>query len=359
MECKNNLDNLKRDVSHIKILFGSIVFFILIIILKQLKTIFIPLFVSLLLYFLFNGLVKRLTHYKIPKLASLTFLLILIFVIFYFLGVLIFSSITSFIDKVPDYFKSFPDLLKSITEKLTVFSAKLNITQDSLDKIMTDLNWQDIINRITAVASATFGSFATFLGNLILVFLFLMFMLASQSTFTDKINKAFSPKKAGQIVFVLDSIETKVQHYLLIKTAVSLLTALVAGIIIYIGGFDFVFFCALIVFVLNFIPNLGSIVATIIPVLIGLMKYGFSLRVLLVLIGLMLTQFILGNIVEPSITGKNLDLSPIVILFSLIFWGYTWGIIGMILAVPITSSLKIIFEHIPSLNPVAKMISDK
>ena len=74
-------------------------------------------------------------------------------------------------------------------------------------------------------------------------------------------------------------------------------------------------------------------------------------------LGLILTQFIIGNIVEPKITGKNLNLSPIVILISLIFWGWTWGIVGMILAVPLTSALKIIFEHIDVLKPIANLIS--
>ncbi|MCP5108816.1 MAG: AI-2E family transporter, partial [bacterium] len=79
--------------------------------------------------------------------------------------------------------------------------------------------------------------------------------------------------------------------------------------------------------------------------------------VLLVFIGLILTQFIIGNVVEPRITGKSLNLSPIVILISLIFWGYMWGVVGMILAVPLTSAIKIFFENIPTLKPIADIIS--
>ena len=123
------------------------------------------------------------------------------------------------------------------------------------------------------------------------------------------------------------------------------------------GRLDFVIFSALLIFILNFIPNIGSFIATLFPILIGLINYGFSLRVLLVATGLVLTQFIIGNIIEPKITGKNLNLSPIVILISLIFWGWTWGIVGMILAVPLTSAVKIIFEHIEVLKPIANLIS--
>jgi predicted PurR-regulated permease PerM len=108
---------------------------------------------------------------------------------------------------------------------------------------------------------------------------------------------------------------------------------------------------------LNFIPNIGSVIATLFPLLIGFLQYGFSLRVLLVFAGLVVTQFIVGNIVEPRTTGRSLNLSPMVILISLIFWGYIWGVVGMMLAVPLTSALKIFCENIPLLKPIAGLIS--
>lgn len=174
---------------------------------------------------------------------------------------------------------------------------------------------------------------------------------------TGRITKAFEPPRADKIRYVIDSIEDQVQHYLLIKTFVSALTAVIAGVIIFSGRFDFVIFSALLIFVLNFIPNFGSIVATLFPILIGFLKFGFSLRVVLVAVGLMVTQFVIGNIIEPMITGKSLNLSPIVILIALIFWGYIWGIVGMMLAVPLMSAIKIFLENIPDLKPLADLIS--
>jgi predicted PurR-regulated permease PerM len=135
------------------------------------------------------------------------------------------------------------------------------------------------------------------------------------------------------------------------------MTGIISGIILYIGGFDFIIVSAFLIFTLNFIPNIGSVVATAFPIMIGLINYGFSVRVLLVAIALILTQMIIGNVVEPALTGKNLNLSPIIILISLILWGWIWGIIGMILAVPLTSAIKIMFEHLGPLKPVAELIS--
>ena len=91
--------------------------------------------------------------------------------------------------------------------------------------------------------------------------------------------------------------------------------------------------------------------------LITFLRYGFGLRLVLVTAGLMVMQFVMGNVIEPQIMGKRMDLSPIVILLSLIFWGWLWGVVGMFLAVPITSALKIIFDSIPALKPVAAAMS--
>lgn len=337
------------DLTQIKIFIGFIAAVIVVIIFKELKYIFIPLCVALLLYFFFNGVVKRLLKLKVPKFFVLFFLLVFIFIMFYFLGVLIYSGVSSFIDKFPAY----SDM---ITETVSNLFAQLN-----LNKYIENIDWTKSIDTsaVTKILSTTFGSFATFIGNLLLVLIFLMFMLAGRTALTGRITKAFDPDRADKIKYVINSIEDQVQHYLLIKTFVSFLTAAIGGIILVAGRFDFVIFSALLIFVLNFIPNFGSVIATLFPILIGILKFGFSLRVLLVAVGLMVTQFVIGNIVEPMMTGKSLKLSPIVILISLIFWGYVWGVVGMILAVPLTSAVKIFFENIPGLKPIAEIISSE
>ena len=213
------------------------------------------------------------------------------------------------------------------------------------------------LSSVTSIVSSTFGNIGSFFGNLIMVLLFLMFMLAGRRALTGRISKAFEEDKADQIKYIINSIENQVQHYLLIKTFVSFLTAFIGGVILIIGGIDFAIFSALLIFVLNFIPNFGSILATVFPITVGLLKYGLSIKVVLVAAFLILTQFIIGNIFEPKLTGKSLNLSPIVILISLIFWGYVWGIVGMMLAVPLTSAIKIIFQHIEGLKPIAEIIS--
>lgn len=344
--------NDNKDLYYIRIFTGVMVTVLTIIILKELRNIFIPLFMALLLYFFFNGVVKKLVKLKIPQFLVLAFLLIFIFILFYLLGVLIYSSASSFISKFPAY-------SGKLTEMITGLLDQLKIPLSDVNNYVENIDWTKSIDtsQITRFISSTFGDIGSFFGTLVLVLLFLMFMLAGRRSLLSRVNKAFNESRADKIKYIVNSIENQVQHYLLIKTFVSFLTGLIGGIILFSAGFDFVIFSALLIFILNFIPNFGSIAATLFPILIGFIEFGFSLKVVLVACGLMLTQFIIGNIVEPKITGKSLNLSPIVILISLIFWGYVWGIVGMMLAVPLTSSIKIIFQHVETLKPVAELIS--
>ena len=344
------MNSENQDLSRINLFLGFIVFVIIILILKELRTIFVPLFMALLLYFLFNGVVKRLTYLKIPKFLILVFLLLFIFIVFYFSGVLIYGGVSSFIQKFPAYSTKITTMISSLWEQLKIPVADVNQYFDRFD-------WGQPISALTSLLSRTFGNFAAFLGNLVLVIIFLMFMLAGRTALMLRVKRAFEEPHADRLIFIINSIENHVQHYLVIKIFVSLLTAIIGGLIIFAGGLDFAIFSAILIFVLNFIPNIGSFIATIFRGLIGLINYGPSIRVLLVGIGLIITQMIIGNVVEPKITGKNLNLSPIVILISLILWGWLWGITGMILAVPLTSAMKIIFEHIEILKPLASLIS--
>jgi predicted PurR-regulated permease PerM len=341
----------KSELYQIKIFLGFIATVIIVIILQQLKSIFVPFFMALLLYFLFNGVVKKMISLKVPKPLVLMFLLIFIFIVFYFLGVLIYSSVDSFVDKFPEYSKRFVGMIDGLFDQLKIPGG----FQSYLDKI----DWTKSIDTssVTSILSGTFGSFAAFIGNLLLVLVFLMFMLAGRTALTGRVEKAFEEERSDKIKYIVNSIEDQVQHYLLIKIFISFSTGCLSAIILTVVGVDFAIFSALLIFILNFIPNIGSIIATMFPILISILQFGFDYHVILVAAGLMVTQFLIGNVVEPKITGKSLNLSPIVILMSLIFWGIIWGVVGMILAVPLTSAIKIVFEKIEVLKPISDLIS--
>jgi AI-2 transport protein TqsA len=345
-------DEPDRGLLLLRAFFAFIAAVFLIYILKELRQIFIPFCIALLLYFMLNDMVHQLERWKIPKALSLIGVLLVIFVCLYLFGLLFFTGVSSFIDNFPAYSEKISGMIKNMMVHL-----KLPIID--VQKYMTHIDWDKTFNpgQVTALVSGTMGSFTSFIGDLLLVLLLLMFMLGEKVPMAVRIARSLSPERGKELTSIVCSIDKRVQHYLFIKTLISLATAALAALILIVGRVDFIIFSALLVFFLNYIPTFGSLISTIFPIVITFIKYGFCLRLILVAAGLMVMQFIMGNVLEPQIMGKSMNLSPIVILLSLIFWGWMWGVVGMFLAVPITSALKIIFESIPAFQPLAAAMS--
>ncbi|HDL18350.1 MAG TPA: AI-2E family transporter [Bacteroidetes bacterium] len=141
------------------------------------------------------------------------------------------------------------------------------------------------------------------------------------------------------------------------KTLISLATGLIATIILIVFGVDFAVVWGMLTFLLNYIPNIGSIIATAPPILVAFLQFDSFLRPLWITVLLLLVQMAMGNIIEPKFMGKSLDLSPLVVILFLIFWGFLWGIVGMILAVPIAATIKIVTANFPALRPVSVLMS--
>jgi AI-2 transport protein TqsA len=321
-------------------------------VLKELRDIFIPFCIALFLYFLLNQGVRQLQQWRLPKTLIMIGMLVAIFVCFYLCGLLLFTGASSFIDQFPAYSAKITRLIKGVL-------AHLKLPLIDVRQYMAGIDWDNIFNpaQITALVSGTMGTFASFIGNLLLVVLLLMFMLGEKVPMVARVARTLSPDRAKELLGMVNAIEAKIQHYLFIKTLMSAATAGMAALILLLGGVDFIIFSALLVFLLNYIPTFGSLLSTAFPALITFLRYGFCLRLVLVTASLMVMQFVMGNVLEPQVMGKSMNLSPIIILLALIFWGWLWGVVGMFLAVPVTSACKLVFDSIPALKPVAAAMS--
>ena len=162
-----------------------------------------------------------------------------------------------------------------------------------------------------------------------------------------------------QSLDTLRSIEEQIQKYLTVKAIISLATAMVGMGLMLAFGIDFVLVCGILLFVLNFIPNIGSIIASAIPIVICALQSGFDLRTLMFALLISATQMLFGNIMEPRIQGNRLNLTPIMVLISLIFWGWLWGIVGMLICVPLTSAINILLKQLDPDNIVSAIISSE
>ncbi len=332
----------------IALFLGIITIFILGLILKYARPVLVPFSFAVFLSFLLNPMVEFLTKKKIPRAVSIIFILLFTFVLLYLLGLLFYSSGKAFASDLPNYGKKFNTLLINLSQKWKLTSEKLET-----------IDWANQLN-FSALASfflSSLGSFLKFLSNLFLVLLFLVFILAGRGRLKEKIQKSFSKKDSSRINEVIYNIDRQVYKYLSVKTLISLITGAFAGLILYLFGVNYAIIWGFFTFILNYIPNIGSVIATIFPVLMAIIQFESIWPAIWILLILITVQMVFGNVVEPRILGMRLGLSPLIVILSLIFWGWLWGIVGMILAVPITATVKIICENVPPLRIVSELIS--
>lgn len=340
---------MKQDKLFIPILILSITASLFL--LKALNSFLIPFAFATLLFFMSTGLMRIIQKIRIAKIILIPTLSISIFSLLFTFGLILFSSTKEFIRLAPAYAGRFASLLENLLQKVFPLREK----QDLLEQI----DWSMLIQPVSNLLSSSFSSFAIFFGNLLLIIIILTFMLAGRTAFMNRISLAYSEGRAETISRLLQSIERKISLYLMIKTFISAATAVLCSLVMLLFGLDLAIFFGFLIFTLNFIPNLGSIIASLCPILMAFLQFGFSSRFVLLSIFIMIIQFVIGNVVEPRITGIGLNISPVVIIFSLLLWGWLWGIVGMILAAPLTSVMEIVFTHFEKTRPLAILMNAK
>tara|TARA_Y100000588_G_C14054906_1_gene838930 strand:- start:106 stop:1071 length:966 start_codon:yes stop_codon:yes gene_type:complete len=221
----------------------------------------------------------------------------------------------------------------------------------NVENFFHKLSVQDIVVNI-------YGVFTTLTSSAVLIGLYVIFLFVEQHFFSQKINAMFpQPAHRSLVDSIIAHIVKDTQTYLGLKTLMSLATAFSSWCIMALVGLDFAEFWALLIFFLNYIPNIGAIIATAFPAILALIQFNSWVPFIIVTSGIVMIQFIIGNIIEPRFMGRSLNLSPLVILIALGLWGAIWGILGMFLSVPITVMLMIIFAHFEQTRPIAILLS--
>jgi len=194
------------------------------------------------------------------------------------------------------------------------------------------------------------------LTNSFLILLTVIFILFESSSFPQKVRTALGDPKGAlpQFQRIIDAVN----NYLAIKTLLSLGTGVIVAIWVAVLGIDFPLIWGLLAFLLNYIPNLGSIIAAVPPVLLGYIQFGIG-RALLVASGFIVVNVIFGNVLEPKLMGRKLGLSTLVVFLSLIFWGWVWGPVGMLLSVPMTMVVKFALESSPTTRWISILLDSE
>ncbi len=290
---------------------------------------------------------------KIPKAIAFLIVMLVTFVLFYLMGLLVYSNINAFIEEFPQYQTKINDFYLSIL-------GMLKIHEEQVNQYYSQINWAELLQKLSIpnILSSSVGSFINFLANLFLILLFTIFLLLGREHLLTNVDEAFPGRRAAKFRSVFKNINQGMQRYLVTKALISLGTGLCAAIILLIFGVDFAWIWGLLTFLLNFIPNIGSVIATLPPILVAIFQFGGLFPAVWVAILLVATQMTWGNVIEPAVMGKSLNMSPLVVIISLIFWGFIWGPIGMILAVPISSTIQIVCANIDSLKSISILMGE-
>lgn len=314
--------------------------------LREFATILKPLLIAGFLSYLIIPTHKWLVARGINRPLAAVALIAIVVGLFISLGMLLYSNAETLLLKWPVYQAQW----KAKTDSLLVMLP--DAVKDHLLELAVD-------SRMANTALQSFlGTFFNFLTVTVIVVLYLCFLLAERASFSRRLTRAFGPEKSERIMEVIASISHAISEYIRVKTLMSLLSGTCTTLILLAFGVDFPFTWGTLAFLLNYIPYLGSIVATVLPILLAFVQLdalwqGFAIAVLLVAI-----QQLIGMVIEPHIAGAKLGVSPLLIILSLAFWGVVWGIVGMLLAVPLLMVIKIVLDNIPATKPVAALMEN-
>ncbi len=316
------------------------------------KAFLVPLAVALMVWYVINAMSRSYTK-LIPWIKEPNWLTMLLAIV----SIGLFISLT--IDLVQNNVLNVQEAIPRYRANFETLSAK--VSELLPPQVIESLpNFSELLQgvELAPILTAFTDNVLAMISNISLVLIYVAFMLAEQGTFRKKISEIFPDQsKRGSIMSILSHAQEDIQTYLWIKSLTSTITGMISYFVLKWVGVDFAAFWAFSIFMLNFIPTVGSIIATFFPAVLALIQFDTFIPFFIVLIGVGAIQVIVGNVLEPKLMGNSLNVSPFVVMMSLTLWGSIWGIAGMFLSVPITVMMLIIFAHFDRTRYIAVMLS--
>ncbi len=285
------------------------------------------------------------------KLQTIIILVLLLFIASALINALI-INLTSLIQSSNDIQGNIIHLKEKISGVFNIGGFNVDIVSE-ITKFFQSLNLRSLLTQATQTLSSL-------LSNSMMIFIYLLFMFLETDSFTLKIKALFpEDDKRKKFLYMFDKIEHSLSKYFKVKTFVSLLTASLSFIVFTIVGIQSPLFWAFLIFLMNYIPTIGSIIATVFPVIFSLLQFARFTPAIIILVSILVIQQVVGNFIEPKLMGKTLNISPIVTILSLTIWGQIWGVMGMLLSVPITVTAIILLSQFESTRKIAILLSEK
>lgn len=298
------------------------------------KSVLMPFVIALFISMLANSSANWLNRrWKIPYNLGIILNFVLFMAVIIMTVSFISSSIESFVAGAGIYTERLNDSLDWILSKGANYHININA-----QFITETLNKLPVFNMVKSVG----GLIVSLFTNILLVTLFVIFIFMGNAS-------AEKPALVG-------TIQKQISFYLLVKIGVSILAAICTWIVLTTVKTELAMMLAVLTFILNFIPNIGPSIATLAPLPVLFLQHGFDWHMILVLVLLAAVHFVIGNILETKWLGKGMNLDPLVVVASLIFWALVWGVMGALLAVPLTAIVKMIFERHETTKPIARFL---
>ena len=347
---------MERDYT--KPIFYILLFFAFILtgfLCKVLSSVLLPVVIAILMALSFYPVIRNLEiKAKINWIAGSLLIVFIILVAIFSVSSILIKGLSTIANEYSKYETRFMSIYR-------IFAQQFNLAIDEEKSLANNLwNILEVRQYVQEMVLGLSSGFVSFGKALFVVIIMFTFLLIEIKGLKRRITNSVKDENKQTVLNISQQIGEDVVRFLSIKFFISLATGLLVFVAAVIIGLDFPIVWAFIAFLMNFIPTFGSIFSTLLTTIFALLQfYPHYGKVIFIFLFMLAVNFILGNILEPRIEGERLGLSPFAILVSLTLWGYIWGFLGMILAVPMTVIIKIFCENIPYLNFVAVVLGNK
>lgn len=314
----------------------------------------VPMVMAITLAYVLWPAISRLKRWKVPHIVAVLLVVILAIIVLSLIGLVIYGQASEFVTGVPEYWQQFQQLR---VEKLPDMPPFLDtLVNTKVDELLQKID----VASLSSLPKYFFkgvGSVLSFVGQALLVFLLTIFVLIEQPSYHRRIHKMFNKGRSNSSGGIIDQLSNRIAGYIWVRFITTLGLAIVFSVGLMIGGIKYAYIWGPLAALLNLVPYVGAFVGAIPPMIMALVQFNSVLAVLLVLAFIMAVQFVESNIILPRMLQGSLNISLLAQLVSTIYWGWLWGAVGIVLAVPITAAIKVFCDNIDSLKPLGILLS--
>lgn len=347
----------ERSLRHIKLILGIFLGISVLYLMRELSNLLVPLFFALFFAVLFQPLVKFFRRFVSTN-VSVAITTVLTMGVFFFIGFGIYNVVQAFIDNSEAILDSISNDLRpfinSYTSYLGITFQPGELRDGVADLLQSGSFWSasgSFLNAISGVSASLLMTILYFAG--------LLGAIANYAAAIDYLVGSSPEHEKKKATEAFMRIKDSVSSYIIVKTYVSLITGTVVGMICWFFGIDYAVLWGFLAFVLNYIPYIGSLIAIVPPLVLGIIAFNDVGKVLFLFVCLEGVQLTMGNVIEPRWMGDSFSINTVSVLFGFVFWAFMWGTAGMLLAVPLTFMFKVVIENISGAEFVVRLMEKK